>query len=233
MAELATSLNDVGRPILLSALSKIEKEQRRVDVDDLVALALVLEVTPNALLLPDQADRTAPVQLTPVTAMTSREVWDWATRDRPLPVGKYGEVFVSYSSRDGKGWAHWTAAQLVRAGYHVMIDTWDLRPGMDFHDYTRNAVSRASCLVAIMTHEYFKSEWPQRELELAATSAETKILPLRVGQSTPEGHLSRLQWLDITNIDEKAASQRLLEALEHMGLPVRREQTPAPWPGRW
>ena len=42
LGDLADKLKELGRPILLSALSKIEKGQRRVDVDDLVALALAV-----------------------------------------------------------------------------------------------------------------------------------------------------------------------------------------------
>lgn len=38
-------LGDIGRPIDVSALAKLEKGQRRIDVDDLVALAEVLGVS--------------------------------------------------------------------------------------------------------------------------------------------------------------------------------------------
>jgi hypothetical protein len=50
LGELEEKLRELGRPIPLPALSKIEKGQRRVDVDDLVALALALGVSPNLLL---------------------------------------------------------------------------------------------------------------------------------------------------------------------------------------
>src|SRR5947207_14726355 len=50
LRELAGRLKAVGRTILASGLVKIEQGKRRVDVDDLVALALALGVTPTELL---------------------------------------------------------------------------------------------------------------------------------------------------------------------------------------
>lgn len=54
LQELREGLERLGHPLLLSALSKIENGQRRVNVDDLIAMALALKVTPLTLLLPGQ-----------------------------------------------------------------------------------------------------------------------------------------------------------------------------------
>jgi len=50
LRELAELLKADGRPMLPSALSKIETGERRVDVDDLDALALALGSTPHELM---------------------------------------------------------------------------------------------------------------------------------------------------------------------------------------
>jgi transcriptional regulator with XRE-family HTH domain len=50
LQELSDRLTQVGRPILPSGLSKIESGERRVDVDDLVAIAAALGVMPDRLL---------------------------------------------------------------------------------------------------------------------------------------------------------------------------------------
>jgi transcriptional regulator with XRE-family HTH domain len=50
LQELSERLEKIGRPIVPSGLSKIELGNRRVDVDDLVALAAALRTTPNDLL---------------------------------------------------------------------------------------------------------------------------------------------------------------------------------------
>ena len=63
-AELDAALATVGRPIIQSGISKIENGSRRVDVDDLVALALALGTTPHALLGWDE-NANPPIDLSP------------------------------------------------------------------------------------------------------------------------------------------------------------------------
>jgi transcriptional regulator with XRE-family HTH domain len=48
--QLSKRVKAVGRPILPSGITKIELGMRRVDVDDLVALAAALDAIPNDLL---------------------------------------------------------------------------------------------------------------------------------------------------------------------------------------
>src|SRR3954453_2531640 len=75
---------DLGRKILPSGVVKIEKGERGVDADDLVALALALAVTPNRLLLtPDVEDGT--VTLTPGVNASQAGAWWWATGEQRLP----------------------------------------------------------------------------------------------------------------------------------------------------
>jgi transcriptional regulator with XRE-family HTH domain len=54
---LSDRLAALGRPILPSGLSKIEAGSRRVDVDDLVALAAALETVPSRLLVDPTRER--------------------------------------------------------------------------------------------------------------------------------------------------------------------------------
>lgn len=48
----STKLGEVGRRLTHSAVDQIEKGTRRVDVDDLMALAAALDVSPATLLMP-------------------------------------------------------------------------------------------------------------------------------------------------------------------------------------
>ncbi|MEU1908146.1 helix-turn-helix domain-containing protein [Streptomyces hygroscopicus] len=105
--ELSQRLAKLGRPILPSGITKIEQGQRRIDVDDLVALAVALEVTPIRLLLgpppgaverPDNDELYEVEQvdgwdvrflrLLPELALEPWEVWTWALGESPL-----GEVW--------------------------------------------------------------------------------------------------------------------------------------------
>ncbi len=84
-AALSERLAALGHPIADTGITKTEKGDRRVDVDDLVALALALGVTPNTLLLPQIDYLGAPDfhQLTPEAIGTAEELWQWAQGERP------------------------------------------------------------------------------------------------------------------------------------------------------
>lgn len=86
-AALSSRLAELGQPIQDTGITKIEKGDRRVDVDDLIALALALDVTPNALLLPevDLPAMATDFPLTPQGATgRPRQLWAWATGEEPL-----------------------------------------------------------------------------------------------------------------------------------------------------
>lgn len=82
---LSARLGELGHPIAPSGITKIEQGHRRVDVDDLVALALALGVSPNRLLLVPDVSSAEGVQLAPGVAASPAEAWRWATGERPLP----------------------------------------------------------------------------------------------------------------------------------------------------
>jgi 8-oxo-dGTP pyrophosphatase MutT (NUDIX family) len=80
-------MQEQGRSVHATVISKIEQLDRRVDVDDLIALAIALDVTPDRLLLtgritPDIADDA--VELTPAVRMPVLDAWQWAIGDVPL-----------------------------------------------------------------------------------------------------------------------------------------------------
>ena len=71
---------------LAASLMKIEKRTRRVDVDDLMALALVLDVSPNRLLLTADGGQ-GEIDLAPNYTAPHREIaWKWACGEWRLPV---------------------------------------------------------------------------------------------------------------------------------------------------
>lgn len=80
---LSALLEDQGVRLLPSGITKIEANDRRVDVRELMALALVLGVTPNRLLLAAAADET-PYAVTPSTVVSARDAWLWARGEIPL-----------------------------------------------------------------------------------------------------------------------------------------------------
>ncbi|MEB3966254.1 helix-turn-helix transcriptional regulator [Streptomyces kunmingensis] len=86
---LSAALKDNGRPLSADALNKIENGDgnqargvRRVDVDDLVALAVALDVSPLALLLPHDARGVA--EITGAGEVDGRDAWSWGRSMSPL-----------------------------------------------------------------------------------------------------------------------------------------------------
>lgn len=73
---LSGLLAEAGRPIAPSAIAKLEKQQRQVTVDDLVALAVVLNTSPISLLLP-AVWGDVPVELTSERQVMARTAWRW------------------------------------------------------------------------------------------------------------------------------------------------------------
>ncbi len=80
---LSKRLEQLGHPLMASGLSKIETGDRRADVDDLLALAIALDVSPNGLLLPGTA-HDQKVELTPEAETTELMAWRWATGEAAL-----------------------------------------------------------------------------------------------------------------------------------------------------
>ncbi|MEV7387210.1 helix-turn-helix transcriptional regulator [Streptomyces sp. NPDC091215] len=74
--------DDAGHAIPATGITRIEKGQRRVDTDDLVAFALVFNVSPLTLLLPATASE-APAPLTDKRTVTSSTAWYWGVGRRP------------------------------------------------------------------------------------------------------------------------------------------------------
>ncbi len=81
--QLAGRLADLGRPMQASAVAKVESGDRRVDVDDLAAFAVALNVPVARLLLPD-VDEDGLVEVVPAYSVPMWSAWQWATGERSL-----------------------------------------------------------------------------------------------------------------------------------------------------
>jgi transcriptional regulator with XRE-family HTH domain len=90
-AQLAQRLAEAGRPMRDTAVSKIERGTRRVDADDLVALALALNVSPLTILLPP-ASSDAPVDLTDTYQVGEWAAWQWGMGERTASDWRPGHV---------------------------------------------------------------------------------------------------------------------------------------------
>ena len=83
-AQLSRELGNAGRDIPPLGLGRIESGERRVDVDELTALAAAFGVCPATLLMPETEDAEAVVQLTGVEKGQAQRIWSWLTGSYPL-----------------------------------------------------------------------------------------------------------------------------------------------------
>jgi transcriptional regulator with XRE-family HTH domain len=86
-----------GRAVSIDVITKIEKGERRLDPDDLIALALALGVTPNRLMLP--ASAVGDTELAATVTVPAHWAWTWACGDEPLPVDEPGELATERRGR--------------------------------------------------------------------------------------------------------------------------------------
>lgn len=98
LRELEARLRDLGRPILASGLVKLEGGRRRVDIDDLVALARALRVPPILLVLPLGIQETTDVL--PEWTVDTQAAARWFAGEGRLSSGL---TAAEYDRRFGRG----------------------------------------------------------------------------------------------------------------------------------
>ncbi len=110
-AELSRQLAETGREIPPLGLRRIESGERRVDVDDLVALAVVFDVSPLALLLPTDAG----VLTSQGQEYSLAQIWTWGEGLNPLPREADGSRDLARHARFlTESRPHWPQADWVR-----------------------------------------------------------------------------------------------------------------------
>jgi len=101
--DLSRRLDKLGRDIPPLALRRIEDGTRRVDADDLVALAVALGVSPASLLMPN-LETVSPDDLVSITGwqvpINAAVVWRWLTAWEPLE----SETLASFIARALPSW---------------------------------------------------------------------------------------------------------------------------------
>lgn len=83
--QVSDRLTRAGWPISAVGVRRIESGERRIDVDDLVALAVALKVSPITLLMPTHLTPDDSVLATAVGDLPADELFAWLRGDAPLP----------------------------------------------------------------------------------------------------------------------------------------------------
>lgn len=126
------------------------------------------------------------------------------------------DFFVSYTSAD-RLWAEWIAFQLEEAGFSTIIQAWDFRPGSNFVIEMQKAASEADRTIMVISSDYLKSQFTSPEWAAAFVhdpqGIERKLLPVVVRMCSIPGLLKSVVYIDLTEVDERNAKQRLLDGV--------------------
>ena len=157
-------------------------------------------------------------------------------------VSKQGEVkatglqnqqknfFVSYNKAD-RNWAEWIAWVLEEAGYSLVIQAWDFRPGGNFVLDMQRATEGTERMIAVLSEDYLKATYTQPEWAAAfrddPQSTDRKLIPIRVRECKPTGLLGPIVYIDLVGFSEMNARDVILEAFQERAKP---KQAPA-FPG--
>lgn len=140
------------------------------------------------------------------------------------------DFFVSHAGPD-RVWAEWVAWHLQEAGYTVELGARDWAPGDDFIKRMAAALDRASRMVALLSPAYFAdSRYTADELSAALVKDETgghRLVPVQIERCSLPRLLGRLVRVELFDVTEAEAAQRLLAAVRG---PRRPDEMPA-FPG--
>ena len=105
LRDVADRLTDIGHPMAHNTVSEIERGARRVDVDDLMALAAALDASPAALLMP-VGEKDQEVAVTGhMGKLTCGRVWDWIIGRRPAGADPEGWDLAVWWRRSRPAWS--------------------------------------------------------------------------------------------------------------------------------
>jgi len=159
------------------------------------------------------------------------------------------DFFISYN-RANRDWAEWIAWTLEEAGYSVVIEAWDFRPGGNFVQEMDRAAKEAERTIAVLSPTYLTSQFTAPEWEAAFAAdpmgAARELIPVRVAPCDPKGLLAQIVYVDLVGLSESEARASILGALSTRakppvapafpgpGRPTSEHTTPAPvqFPGQ-
>ncbi|WUE87829.1 FxSxx-COOH system tetratricopeptide repeat protein [Streptomyces sp. NBC_00490] len=132
--------------------------------------------------------------------------------------------FISHAGAD-RAWAEWVGWQLLDAGHEIELDYWDWGAGDNFILKMNAALERGRFL-ALFSPAYFEPERFTTPEWTAMVARKEKITPVRIAQATVPAILSFLLAPDVFGLDEHAAREALLRAIEGPSRPTRAPSRP-------
>ncbi len=132
------------------------------------------------------------------------------------------DFFVSFNRKD-RAWAEWIAWILEAAGYSVVFQPWDFRPGSNFVLQMHEAAQDTSRTIAVLSRNYLGADFPQPEWAAAFAQdpkgQARKLIPFRIDDCDPPGLLGPTVYVDLHNLSEQDARIAILGAFSERAKP--------------
>jgi TIR domain-containing protein len=126
------------------------------------------------------------------------------------------DFFVSYTSAD-REWAEWIAWQLQEAGYEVVIQAWDFRPGSNFIQQMNAAFAECKMTIGVLSSAYLKSSYGRAEWTAAfihGHDEQPQLLFVRIEDVEPPPLLRPWIYIDLVGLDATEARKTLLAGVQ-------------------
>lgn len=130
------------------------------------------------------------------------------------PIKDKPDFFISYAAAD-RIWAEWIAWVLEDAGYSVVLQIWDFRPGSNVVLNMQAAL--AGRTLVLLSPAYLSSR--QAQAEWAAAFAEDpggkrgRLVPVRIRPGELRGLFAQVVYIDLVGLPEDEARAALLGGL--------------------
>jgi len=112
------------------------------------------------------------------------------------------DFFISYTGVD-KEVAEWIANCLEDAGYKVIFDKWDFRPGNNLILLMDQATYRANHLLAVLSPAYQEAVYTMPEWATVFADDpqgfNRKLIPIRVKEFKPSGLFKPIIYIDLVS----------------------------------
>jgi tetratricopeptide (TPR) repeat protein len=103
---------------------------------------------------------------------------------------------------------------LEEAGYKVVIQAWDFRPGSNFVLEMNQALKEAERVLAVLSPDFVTSHFTAPEWAAAfahdPTGKDRKLIPVRVREADLSGLLGQIHYIDFVGSNDEAVTRRLL-----------------------
>ncbi|GHO98815.1 tetratricopeptide repeat protein [Reticulibacter mediterranei] len=141
------------------------------------------------------------------------------------------DFFISYhSTGKDQAWAEWMAWQLEQAGYRVHFQGWDVRPGSNIVKVMDDATKHAERTLLVLSAASLASDEMVAQWAVAfrrdPAGKERRVLPVRIDACEITGLLGSLAFIDLVDLEEQQARDRLLEGVKQQ----RVKPSTAPFP---